>query len=86
MYPMKIDRSTFSQTTESERLNAEIMEITMVIAMYCPELSKYLEEMPVIDLSLEADAVRAQSLRLYFDRLYAMMAGYATHAHPSFQA
>jgi len=83
MDPMKILVPSFSYASDLERLNAEILEITMLIAMYCPELSKYLEEMTVIDMSMETEEIQVQSLRLYFDRLYAMMAGYATHTHPS---
>ncbi len=86
MNPLGIDRHALEHVHELRQLNAEILELTMVISMYCPELSKYLEEMTVIDLSMESDAIQVQSLRLYFDRLFAMMAGYAIHSHPAYQA
>ena len=79
------DKSTtrilFSAASECGRLNADILEMTMLIHAYCPELSKYLEEMTVIGMDAESDEIQVKSLRLYFDRLYAMMAGYASHVH-----
>lgn len=62
---------------ESEaELNAEILKITMTIKDHYPELSKYLEEMPVTIPSKYKAGVSRKSLSAYYESLKAMVSGY----------
>lgn len=62
---------------ESEaELNAEILKITLTIKDHYPELSKYLEEMPVTIPGEYAAGVSRKSLSAYYESLKAMLGGY----------
>lgn len=59
-----------------EILNAKILKITMTIKEDFPELSKYLEEMPVTIPGEEHPAVTVKNLSAYYDSLMAMLGKY----------
>lgn len=61
--------------TEQE-INAKIMKVTMVIQENYPELSKYLNEMPItipIDSNPE---INVKNLQKYYDTLVALFRNY----------
>ena len=67
---------------ESEaELNAEILKITMTIKDHYPELSKYLEEMPVTIPGEYVAGVSRKSLSAYYESLKAMVSGYIAKSH-----
>ncbi|GEC78786.1 hypothetical protein [Flavobacterium aquatile] len=59
-----------------EEINAKIMKVTMVIQENYPELSKYLNEMPItipIDSNPE---INVKNLQKYYDTLVALFRNY----------
>ena len=59
-----------------EEINAKIMKVTMVIQENYPELSKYLNEMPItipIDSNTE---INVKNLQKYYDTLVALFRNY----------
>ncbi len=64
--------------TETD-LEKEIIHITMKIHMEYPELSKYLEEMP-INVSENEDAINNNNMKEYYNSLVELLAEYSkTH-------
>ncbi len=61
--------------TEKE-LNSKILKITMTIRDQHPELSKYIEEMPVTIPDEKDPEVTLKNLREYYDSLNAMLNKY----------
>lgn len=61
--------------TEKE-LNAEILKITMTIKDNYPELSKYLEEMPVTIPDEKDPEITRKNLQAYFDSLNSVLTKY----------
>jgi hypothetical protein len=63
-------------------LNYDILKITMIIQGSFPELSKYLEEMPVKMSDPGNMDVTAKNLKDYYDSLDALLKNYARyHKH-----
>ena len=64
-----------------EALNAKILKITLIIKAKFPELSKFLEEMPV-DIPNEKNLqISLEELNEYYRSLEAVLSKY-THEHP----
>ena len=61
-----------------EELNAEILKITMTIKDQYPELSKYLEEMPVVVPDVRTPEISRKNLSAYYESLKAMVSGYVS--------
>ena len=59
-----------------EELNAKIMKITMVIQENYPELSKYLNEMPVTIPVENHPEINRQNLEKYYDSLVTWFRNY----------
>lgn len=57
-------------------LNAKILKITMRIKDYYPELSQYLEEMPVTVPSENDPEITLNHLRTYYESLYSLLNKY----------
>ena len=62
-------------------LNQKIMKVTMAIKEYCPELTKYLEEMPTPKPAKMKTAITVNDLSIYYDSLRTMMRNYLLE-HP----
>jgi hypothetical protein len=69
------------EKTEKE-LNAEILDLTMQIGEACPELSKYIAEMPVEISHKTEPGSCMKDLEAYIDSLYAIYNRYVQH-HPT---
>jgi hypothetical protein len=61
--------------TEQE-LNADIMEITLTIQNKYPELTKYIDEMPVTVPNKETPEINHKHLENYYNSLVALVNGY----------
>jgi hypothetical protein len=59
-----------------EELNAKILKLTMVIHDNYPELSKYLNEMPVTVPIDSNPKVNAKNLQKYYDTLLTLFRNY----------
>jgi hypothetical protein len=71
--------------TEKE-LNDAILEITMKIRNYYPELSKYLTEMPVTIPDISNPEINIKTLTDYYESLENMLKKYiSNHIHNSKQ-
>ena len=64
--------------TESD-LNDDILKITMLIEEKFPELSKYVDEMPVSAPDAVNPAVNQKNLQDYYDSLLALLKKYNTN-------
>ena len=59
-----------------QELNADILKITMCIKDNYPELSKFIEEMPVTIPDVHNLEITRKNLSTYYDSLKAMVSGY----------
>lgn len=59
-----------------EEINAKIMKVTMIIEENYPELSKYLNEMPITIPIDSRPEVNVQNLQKYYDSLIAIFRNY----------
>jgi hypothetical protein len=59
-----------------EEINAKILKITMVIQENYPELSKYLNEMPITIPIDNRPEVNVQNLQKYYDTLLTLFRNY----------
>lgn len=66
--------------TEKE-LNAKILKITMTIKNQYPELSKYIEEMPVSIPNEKNPEITLKNLKEYYDSLNSVLTKYMDE-HP----
>jgi hypothetical protein len=64
--------------TEKE-LNDDILKITMTIKESFPELSKYIEEMPITIPNNSNPQINLKTLKDYYDSLDNLMKKYATN-------
>ena len=62
-------------------LNAKILKITMTIKDKHPELSKYIEEMPVTIPDETNPEITLKNLQAYYDSLNSMLSNYILE-HP----
>ncbi len=68
--------------TIDEELNVKILKITMHIKDKYPELSKYIEEMPVTIPDKISPIINTESLVSYYDSLNALLDNYILE-HPA---
>ncbi|MBK7570971.1 MAG: hypothetical protein IPI10_04890 [Bacteroidetes bacterium] len=61
--------------TEQE-LNSDILEITLTIQNKYPELTKYIEEMPVTVPNKEEPEINRKHLENYYNSLVSLVNGY----------
>lgn len=66
--------------TEKE-LNAKILKITMTIKNQYPELSKYLEEMPITIPDEKNPEITLANLNMYYDSLNSILNKYIEENH-----
>ena len=59
-----------------EELNADILRITMAIKSQFPELSKYIEEMPVTMPDAKSPEITLRNLKEYYDSLESILKKY----------
>ncbi len=70
-----------------KELNAKILKITMTIKDQHPELSKYIEEMPVTIPDEKHPEITLKSLKAYYDSLNAILNKYTIeHSKQNAQA
>lgn len=62
-------------------LNSRIMEVTMKIKEKYPELTKYIEELPVTIPNEENPKVNLQSLQKYYETLNSILNKYIMEHH-----
>lgn len=76
-------RSLIYHDTEKD-LNSKILNITMLIQKEFPELSKYIEEMPMTIPDSTTPTIKIEHLKKYFDSLYDFLKKYRLdHPHKS---
>ena len=68
--------------TEKE-LNAKILQITMTILEKYPELSKYIEEMPVTIPNKAHPKIKIINLKAYYDSLTSILEDYILEHKPN---
>lgn len=59
-----------------EELNADILRITLAMKSQFPELSKYIEEMPITVPDLENPHITLKNLKEYYDSLESIFKKY----------
>jgi hypothetical protein len=62
-------------------LNAKILKVTMTIKEHYPELSGFLEEMPITIPTEEDAEITLKNLRVYYESLTSMLSKYKLE-HP----
>jgi hypothetical protein len=75
MKSQPLPKANIYQDTEKD-LNAKILKITLMIKEQYPELSKYLEEMPVTVPNVENPHIELDNLKKYFNSLTAILDRY----------
>ena len=65
-----------NQSKEEHELNSKILKITMTIKDQYPELSKYIEEMPVTIPDEKNPEITLKNLKAYYDSLNSMLNKY----------
>jgi len=75
---------TLSYEDAEKDLNSKILKITMTIMDQYPELSKYIEEMPVTIPNEKNPDVTLRNLKTYYESLSLMLNKYKTE-HPSIE-
>lgn len=65
-----------NQSKEEHELNSKILKITMTIKDQYPELSKYIEEMPVTIPDKKNPEITLKNLKAYYDSLNSMLNKY----------
>jgi hypothetical protein len=68
-------KANIYQDTEKD-LNAKILKVTLMIQEQFPELSKYLEEMPVTIPNAENPNIELENLKKYYNSLTAILDKY----------
>lgn len=77
-------KKTFSNDDAEADLNSKILKITMTIMDQYPELSKYIEEMPVTIPNENNPEITLSNLKAYYESLSLMLNKYKTE-HPSIE-
>lgn len=72
---------TISHDDAEKDLNAKILKVTMIIKDKYPELSKYIEEMPVTIPNEKFPEITLDNLKVYFESLNLMLNKYKLE-HP----
>ena len=80
----RIPEKTYSNEDTEVDLNSKILKITMTIMDQYPELSKYLEEMPVTIPNEKNPEINLNNLKIYYESLSLMLNKYKTE-HPNIE-
>lgn len=80
LYEQSLDRNLINQEAEKD-LNSKILEITLKIKDQYPELSKYIEEMPVTIPDEKKPEITLKNLKAYYDSLNDVLSKYLLE-HP----
>lgn len=75
LYEQGLDKTLIKEGTERD-LNLKIMEITMNIKNQYPELSKYIEEMPVTIPDEKNPEITLEKLNAYYNSLTTILNKY----------
>jgi len=75
---------TYSNEDAEADLNSKILKITMTIMDQYPELSKYIEEMPVTIPNEKNPDITLNNLKAYYESLSLMLNKYKTE-HPNIE-
>lgn len=75
LYGQSLDKTVDYKKSEKE-LNANILKITLTIKDKYPELSKYIEEMPVTIPDEKNPVVNLKNLKGYYDSLNSVLNKY----------
>jgi len=78
----KNPKKTYSNEDAEADLNSKILKITLTINEQYPELSKYIEEMPVTIPNEENPDVTLDNLKTYYESLSLMLNKYKSE-HPA---
>lgn len=66
---------------QTEAINLKIIEITSTIQAKYPELSKYLDEMPVTIPNEKDPEINNKNLKVYYDSLNSLLKNYIDEHH-----
>lgn len=75
IYGSKINKEDDYKNSVNE-LNSKILKVTMIIRDQYPELSKYIEEMPVTIPDEKRPEITLKVLRSYYDSLNTLLSKY----------
>ena len=75
---------TYSTEDAEADLNSKILKITMTIMEQYPELSKYIEEMPVTIPNEKNPEITLSNLKTYYESLSLMLNKYKSE-HPAIE-
>ncbi len=70
------DNSIFSENEEEAAMNKKILDLTLKIKAENPELSKYIDEIPVSIPNEETAEIMASNLKAYYETLSSILANY----------
>lgn len=71
-----LDNTKTVEYENEEAFNAKILKITLHINKFHPELSKYIEEMPISVPDEKNPEINLKNLRLYYESLLSVMKKY----------
>lgn len=80
LYEQSFDKTGSDKESEKD-LNAEILKLTLKIKDQYPELSKYIEEMPVTIPDEKHPEITPNNLKAYYDSLTSLLNKYILE-HP----
>lgn len=80
----KVPKKAYSDEDAEADLNEKILKITMTIMEQYPELSKYIEEMPVTIPNDNNPEIKLGNLKTYYESLSVMLNKYKTE-HPDIE-
>jgi hypothetical protein len=80
----QIPEKTLSHQEAEKYLNSKILKITMTIMDQYPELSKYIEEMPVTIPNEKDPEVTLNNVKTYYESLSLMLMKYKSE-HPQIE-
>jgi hypothetical protein len=81
LYEQGLDMTAINQEAEKD-LNSKVLEITLKIKDQYPELSKYIEEMPVTIPDEKKPEITLKNLKAYYDSLNDVLSKYLLE-HPN---
>lgn len=81
LYEQSFDKASVNEEADKD-LNSKILQITMKIKDQYPELTKYIEEMPVTIPDEKNPEITPKNLQTYFDSLNSVLNKYLLE-HPT---
>lgn len=81
LYEQGLNMTAINQEAEKD-LNSKVLEITLKIKDQYPELSKYIEEMPVTIPDEKKPEITLKNLKAYYDSLNDVLSKYLLE-HPN---